>query len=82
MLLIVSAILAILGVGALFVVAWWGIPILAAAGLLMLIQVAAARKRKGSLVGTVERSRRPEPTGAPRKASGGAETANERVGQA
>jgi hypothetical protein len=77
-----AAILVALGVVALFVLAWWGLPILAVAGVLLLIHVMSSRKSEGARAGTIERGRRNEPTGAPRKASGDAETANERVGQA
>jgi hypothetical protein len=75
-----AAILAALGVVALFVLAWWGIPILALAGVLLLVHVLSSRKSEGPRAGTIERGRK-EPTGTPRKGSGGAETANERVGQ-
>lgn len=81
MLLIISLILAALGVVALFVLAWWGLPILAVAAALALVHVMSTRKTAGPDAGTIERGRRTEPTGTPRKASGGAETANERVGQ-
>jgi hypothetical protein len=81
MLPILVAILAALGVVALFILAWWGLPILAVAAVLALIHVMGSRKSEGPQAGTIERGRRTEPTGTPRKASGGAETANERVGQ-
>jgi hypothetical protein len=79
---ILAAILVALGVVALFVFAWWGIPILLVAGVLLLVHVMSSRKSEGPSAGTIERGRRTEPTGTPRKGSGGAETANERVGQA
>jgi hypothetical protein len=81
MLPILAAILAALGVVALFVLAWWGLPILAVAAVLALIHVMSSRKSAGPDAGAIERGRRTEPTGAPRKASSDAETANERVGQ-
>ena len=81
MLLIIAAILAAIGVVALFLAAWLGVPVLAIAIVLVVVHFAAARKAAGPHAGTVE-STTPEPTGTPRKATGGAETANERVGQA
>jgi hypothetical protein len=78
---ILAAILAALGIVALFVLAWWGLPILAVAGVLLLIHVMSSRQSEGPRAGTIERGRT-EPTGTPRKGSGDAETANERVGQA
>jgi hypothetical protein len=82
MLPILAAILAALGVVAFFVLAWWGLPILVVAAVLALIHIMSTRKTAGPDAGTIERGRRTEPTGTPRKASGDAETANERVGQA
>jgi hypothetical protein len=79
---LLAAILTALGVVALLIFAWWGLPILALAGVLLLIHVMSSRKSEGPSAGTIERGRRTEPTGTPRKGSGGAETANERVGQA
>jgi hypothetical protein len=81
MLPVLAAILAALGVVALFVLAWWGLPILAVAAVLVLIHIMASRNSEGPSAGTIESGRRTEPTGTPRKGSGGAETANERVGQ-
>jgi hypothetical protein len=78
---ILAAILAALGVVALLIFAWWGIPILIVAGVLIAVHVISSRNSEGPRAGTIERGRRHEPTGTPRKASGGAETANERVGQ-
>jgi hypothetical protein len=52
---------------------WGGLVWVVVAGLAVPVAVLM-------LGGTVERERR-EPTGTPRKARGGAETANERVGQ-
>jgi len=80
MLIIIAAVLAVVGIVSLFVLAWWGLPILVVAGLLAALHIAGSRKSAGPEAGTIERGRR-EPTGAPRKASGDAETANERVGQ-
>jgi phosphatidylglycerophosphate synthase len=81
MLFFIGAVFVVLAVIALFVGAWWGVPILLVAALIAGFYVAAARKRDPS-VGTIERGKRAEPTGAPRKATGGTgETANERVGQ-
>jgi hypothetical protein len=80
MLPILAAILVAIGVVALIIFAWWGLPILAAAAVLAAISILAARKSDTAT--TIERGRPPEPTGTPRKGSGGAETANDRVGQA
>jgi hypothetical protein len=79
---ILAAILAAIGVVFLLVLAWWGLPFLALAGVLLLVHVMGSRKSEGPQAGTIERGRRTEPTGTPRKGSGGADTANERVGQA
>jgi hypothetical protein len=81
MLPFIAFLLAALGVVALFVLAWWGLPLLLIAGVLVLLHVMASRKTAGPNAGAIERGRRTEPTGTPRKASGGADTANERVGQ-
>ena len=81
MILIISAVLAAIGIVAFFVLAWWGLPFLAIAGVLALIHVTASRQSEGPNAGAIERGRRQEPTGMPRKATGDAETANERVGQ-
>ena len=81
MLLIISLILAVLGLISLLVLAWWGLPILAIAALLAVVHVMSSRKAAGPDAGTIERGRRAEPTGTPRKASGDAESANQRVGQ-
>ena len=81
MLPFIAFLLVALGVVALFVLAWWGLPLLLIAGVLLLMHVMASRKSGGPDAGAIERGRRKEPTGTPRKASGGAETANERVGQ-
>ncbi len=58
----------------------WGMPFSLIIGAILIAYVLSARK-SGQPVATVERGRRQEPTGMPRKASSGAETANERVGQ-
>jgi hypothetical protein len=79
MVLIIAGLLAILGILSLFLVAWIGIPLLLAAAALVVIHVVAARKADPQSW-TVERTPN-EPTGTPRSSSGGAETANERVGQ-
>jgi hypothetical protein len=80
MLLIIAALLAVLGVASLFLVAWIGLPLLLGAVALVVIHVVGAT-RTDPRAWTVERTPN-EPTGTPRKSSGGAETANERVGQA
>jgi hypothetical protein len=54
---------------------WWAIPLVLVA--LVVYGLREARETPG-----LQRSKGgPEPTGTPRSASGGAETANERVGQ-
>jgi hypothetical protein len=58
---------------------WWGALIALVIGGLLFAYLAAAR-RENPDIGTIETARR-EPTGTPRSASAGAETANERVGQ-
>ena len=80
MLYIVFAVLVALGVVALFVGAWWGAPIALVFALGMLAYTLIARRQDPS-VGVIERGRRAEPTGVPRKSSSEAETSNERVGQ-
>jgi hypothetical protein len=70
-----------LAILAFFILAWWGLPIAAVLGLVAGLYIAQSRKTAGPDAGTIERGRRREPTGVPRKSSGGAETANERVGQ-
>ena len=69
---------AVLSVIALLVFSIWGLPVVAIVLVGLLAYVVAGRRRDGG-VGTIERGRRPEPTGRPRKASG-PETTNERVG--
>lgn len=58
----------------------WGIPI-AIVAVLLLVAIFVRARQKDPTLGTWERGRGVEPTGTPRKARGGAETANERVGQ-
>jgi hypothetical protein len=70
-----------IAVFAFLLLAWWGLPIAVVLGALVLLYVLQSRKSAGPDAGTIETGRRTEPTGTPRKASGGAETANERVGQ-
>lgn len=80
MVLIIAGLLAILGVLSLFLVAWVGIPLLLAAVALVVIHVVVGAKSEDARAATIERTPN-EPTGTPRASSGGAETANERVGQ-
>ena len=68
----------VLSVFALLVFSVWGLPVVVVVVVGLLAYLVAGRRRDAS-VGTIERGRRPEPTGRPRKASGG-ETTNERVG--
>ena len=58
----------------------WGMPFSLVIGAVVIAYVLSARK-SGQPVATVERGRRQEPTGMPRKSTSGVETANERVGQ-
>ena len=80
MLLIIGIVLAVLGVVMFFIAAWLGVPIMAIGALLAGLHIAASRRSGGPQAGTIERGRT-EPTGQVRKSSGGAQTANERVGQ-
>ena len=77
------AIIATVVVGALALALFsiWGLPVVVAAVIVLGLYLAIGRRGDGS-VGTIEKQRQPEPTGQPRKASAGTETANERVGQA
>ena len=59
--------------------AWWGGLVVLIVGALATAYLVVAR-RENPEVGTMETARK-EPTGTPRSASAGAETANERVGQ-
>jgi len=59
--------------------AWWAGLVVLVIGLMLIAYLAVAR-RENPDVGTIETARK-EPTGTPRSASAGAETANERVGQ-
>ena len=70
----------IIGVVTVVLLGVWGFPFTLVIGALILGYIVAARRRDGS-VATVERGRPMEPTGMPRKSSGGVETANERQGQ-
>ena len=74
-----SALLVILGIVAVVLFGVWGFPVVLLAILVGVGYLIAAR-RSDSSIGTIERGRKIEPTGKPRKASGG-DTANERVGQ-
>ncbi len=58
----------------------WGLPVVLLTVLAIAGYLAAARK-EGSSVATIERAKVKEPTGMPRSASGGSQTANERQGQ-
>ena len=77
----IGLVVAALAILAFFILAWWGLPIALVLGVLAAIYIAQSRKSAGPRAGTIETGRRQEPTGMPRKSSGGAETANERVGQ-
>ena len=77
---ILAGLLAIIAVAAILLLAQWGLVIAVIAAVVGGLYVMLAR-RKDPSVGTVESGRPTEPTGMPRKATGGAETANERVGQ-
>ena len=74
---IVIAVLAVLSVALLGI---WGLPFSLLIGAAFLAYLVVARQRNGA-VGTIERGAPIEPTGMPRKSPGGAETANERMGQ-
>ena len=78
---IIGLVLAVVAVFAVLLLAWWGLPIIAVIAVLAVVYVIQSRKSAGPAAGTIETGRRTEPTGTPRKAAGGAETANERVGQ-
>jgi len=73
---IIGLVLAAVAGVALLIFAWWAVPIVVAAAALFVLVLLFSRK--GAV--TVERARK-EPTGTPRTATSGAETANERVGQ-
>jgi hypothetical protein len=70
-----------LAVIAVLVLAWWGLPILLVGAVIFAVYALSSRKSSGPKAATIERGRK-EPTGTVRKSSSGAETANERVGQA
>ena len=57
-----------------------GIPVFLIA-LVALLVVAVRSRRGGETLGTMERTRGREPTGRPRPATSGPDTANERQGQ-
>ena len=57
---------------------WWAVPILIVA---VVLYAMRERADGGSSPASGLGSSNPEPTGMPRSNSGGAETANERVGQ-
>jgi hypothetical protein len=80
MLLIIGIILAVIGAALLFVVAWAGLPVVLIGAVLVVLHITASRRSGGPKAGTIE-SGRTEPTGQVRTARGGAQTANERVGQ-
>ncbi len=58
----------------------WGFPVLILSVLGFAAYMATAKKENAAL-GTIEKTKGPEPTGRPRMATGSAETANERQGQ-
>jgi hypothetical protein len=76
---LIAFVLFALGVVLLFVTVWGGI-VAIAVGFAAAVYVVLSR-RHGAPIGTVDRTRRVEPTGRPRAAHGGAETANRRTGQ-
>ena len=57
----------------------FGFPVLGVLLIAAVVYFVAAGKDSG--VGTVERSKRPEPTGMPRPSGAAGDTANERQGQ-
>ncbi len=57
---------------------WWAVPILVIG---VLLYAMRERKEGASVSTSTGSSSNPEPTGMPRSNAGGAETANERVGQ-
>jgi len=72
--------LGVISVASVLIFSIWGLPVVAVAVLAAVVFLLVGRKGDSS-IGTIERGRKVEPTGRPRKASGGAETANDRVGQ-
>jgi hypothetical protein len=70
----------VLGVLSVALFSIWGLPIALLIVIGLAVALATAKKNDRSL-GTIERTKRPEPTGRPRPASGSAETANHRQGQ-
>ena len=77
---ILTGLVVLIGVFAVFLLAQWGLVVFVLGAVVLGLYLLVAR-RKDPSVGTIERGRRTEPTGTPRKASGGVETANDRVGQ-
>ena len=73
---IVGIVLVALAAVAFLVFAWWSVGIIAALALVVAVVLLFSR----GAAKTVERAHKP-PTAAPGKSRGGAETANERVGQ-
>ena len=78
---IIGIVFAALAVVAMLILAWWGLPFLIVGAVIFGIYLANSRKSAGPNAGTIERGRK-EPTGTVRSSTSGAETANERVGQA
>jgi hypothetical protein len=77
MTLIIGLILAFIVMVGFLIFAWWGVPILIVAGVLFVLLIVTSSKSDV----TVERTSK-EPADAPRAGrSGGAGTANKRVGQ-
>jgi hypothetical protein len=58
----------------------WALPGVGIVAIVLIGYLLAARGGDNQAA-TIERGRRTEPTGTPRKSTSGAETANERVGQ-
>jgi hypothetical protein len=72
--------LIVLGLIATAVFSIWGIPFVVLFLAVLGAYIVSAR-RKDPSVGRLEHVKPKEPTGVPRKASGDAQTSNERVGQ-
>jgi hypothetical protein len=77
---IIGLVLAVIVIVAFLLFAWWGIPFLIA-GAVVFGLIALAGARKAEQAEPEEPIRQTEPTGTTGAARGGAETANERVGQ-
>jgi membrane protein implicated in regulation of membrane protease activity len=73
---IIGIVLVVLAIFAFLLLAWWGLGIIVAAGLVAAVVLLFSR----GAAKTVARAHKP-PTAAPGKHRGRAETANERVGQ-